>query len=216
MNLLPMTRIKTALEQIDLVKEKRSELDFGRIAVEPPRAMRKPPAMSRPTRRWCLPSRSAQIRARWPKSCAKIEGRSRRRRRIGRRPWLHQHQDRRLGYWQRLLASMISSGTSYGRSTMGEGRKVNVVRFSRDFHAFDLRAGHCRKRRRRRRAGQPLVLRRLRHHQGILHQRCRLADRRAGALRVPALSRGARRRSARSRPVSIRAITWCSRRVTGA
>ena len=30
-------RIKTALEQIDLVKEKRSELDFGRIAVEPPR-----------------------------------------------------------------------------------------------------------------------------------------------------------------------------------
>ena len=30
-------RIKTALEQIDLVKEKRSEVDFGRIAIEPPR-----------------------------------------------------------------------------------------------------------------------------------------------------------------------------------
>ena len=39
MNLFPdfEARIKTALEQIDLVKEKRSELDFGRIAVEPPR-----------------------------------------------------------------------------------------------------------------------------------------------------------------------------------
>ncbi len=30
-------RIKNALEQIDIVKEKRSELDFGRIGVEPPR-----------------------------------------------------------------------------------------------------------------------------------------------------------------------------------
>ena len=30
-------RIKNALDEIDLVREKRSELDFGRIAVEPPR-----------------------------------------------------------------------------------------------------------------------------------------------------------------------------------
>ena len=30
-------RIKNALEQIDIVREKRSELDFGRIGVEPPR-----------------------------------------------------------------------------------------------------------------------------------------------------------------------------------
>ena len=31
------TRIKNALETIDIVKEKRPELDFGRISVEPPR-----------------------------------------------------------------------------------------------------------------------------------------------------------------------------------
>ena len=30
-------RIKSALEQIDIVREKRSELDFGRVGVEPPR-----------------------------------------------------------------------------------------------------------------------------------------------------------------------------------
>src|SRR3546814_17269193 len=31
------TRIRNALETIDLIREKRAELDFGRIAVEPPR-----------------------------------------------------------------------------------------------------------------------------------------------------------------------------------
>src|SRR3546814_9074176 len=31
------TRIRNATETIDLIREKRAELDFGRIAVEPPR-----------------------------------------------------------------------------------------------------------------------------------------------------------------------------------
>ena len=46
----------------------------------------------------------------------------------------------------------------------------------------------------RRCAGESIGVRRLRRHPRILHQRCRRAGRRARALRIPALSRGARRR----------------------
>jgi arginyl-tRNA synthetase len=59
-------RIKTALEQIDLVKEKRSELDFGRIAVEPPRDPSHGDVATNAA--MVLAKPLGRIRARWPRS----------------------------------------------------------------------------------------------------------------------------------------------------
>lgn len=48
-----------------------------------------------------------------------------------------------VGYWQRLLAAMIGAGTDYGRSTLGEGRKVNVEYVSAN-PTGPMHVGHCR------------------------------------------------------------------------
>lgn len=134
-------RIKTALEQIDLVKEKRSELDFGRIAVEPPRD----------ATHGDVATNAAMVLAKPlgtnPRAFAEII--------IGK---LKEDPDvadvsvagpgfinikLSVGYWQRLLASMIGAGTDYGRSTLGTGRKVNVEYVSAN-PTGPMHVGHCR------------------------------------------------------------------------
>ncbi len=59
------TRIKGALQQLDLVKEKGAGLDFSRIVVEPPRAMRAT-ATLRPMPPWFWQSRWVRHRVIWP------------------------------------------------------------------------------------------------------------------------------------------------------
>jgi arginyl-tRNA synthetase len=134
-------RIKTALEQIDLVKEKRSELDFGRIAVEPPRdrAM----AMSRPMPRWCWqkplgtnpraladviiaklkedptsPTFRSPVRASSTSALA-------------------------VGYWQRLLAVDDRGRHRLRPLDARQGRKVNVEYVSAN-PTGPMHVGHCR------------------------------------------------------------------------
>lgn len=134
-------RIKNALEQLDLVKEKRSELDFGRIAVEPPRD----------ASHGDVATNAAMVLAKSlgtnPRALAEII--------IAK---LQEDTDvaevsvagpgfinirLSVGYWQRLLASMIQSGTGYGRSGLGQGKKVNVEYVSAN-PTGPMHVGHCR------------------------------------------------------------------------
>ena len=112
-------------------------------------------------------------------------------------------------FWQAHLATILAAGDDYGRSTVGAGRKVNVEYVSANPTGPDA----CRplpRRGGRRCAGQSARLRRLRRHQGILHQRRRRADRRARrARRSCATARRWARRSARSRRASIPATISC-------
>ncbi|QRM42090.1 arginine--tRNA ligase [Rhizobium sp. BG4] len=134
-------RIKTALEQIDLVKEKRSELDFGRIAVEPPRDVTHGDVATNAAMVLAKPLGTN------PRAFAEII--------LGK---LNEDPDvaevsvagpgfinikLSVGYWQRLLGSMIEAGTDYGRSTLGGGRKVNVEYVSAN-PTGPMHVGHCR------------------------------------------------------------------------
>ena len=135
------TRIKNALEQIDLIKEKRSSLDFGRIIVEPPRDPSHGDAATN----------AAMVLAKAlgtnPRALAEVIGEK-----------LKEDADidevtvagpgfinirLSTGYWQRLLATMISEGTDFGRSTLGKGRKVNVEYVSAN-PTGPMHVGHCR------------------------------------------------------------------------
>jgi arginyl-tRNA synthetase len=134
-------RIKTALEQIDLVKEKRSELDFGRIAIEPPRdpshgdvATNAAMVLAKPL--GTNPRALADIIAAKLKEDPDVADVS-----VAGPGFINLKIA--VGYWQRLLASMIESGTDYGRSTLGSGRKVNVEYVSAN-PTGPMHVGHCR------------------------------------------------------------------------
>ncbi len=134
-------RIKSALEQIDLVKEKRSELDFGRIAVEPPRdashgdvATNAAMVLAKPL--GTNPRALAEIITEKLKEDPDVAEVS-----VAGPGFINIRIA--VGYWQRLLASMITAGTDYGRSTMGEGRKVNVEYVSAN-PTGPMHVGHCR------------------------------------------------------------------------
>ncbi|PCK78817.1 arginine--tRNA ligase [Rhizobium sophoriradicis] len=134
-------RIKTALEQIDLVREKRSELDFGRITVEPPRdashgdvATNAAMVLAKPL--GSNPRALADVIIAKLKEDADVADVS-----VAGPGFINIRLA--VGYWQRLLASMIASGTDYGRSTLGEGRKVNVEYVSAN-PTGPMHVGHCR------------------------------------------------------------------------
>ncbi|SSC67626.1 arginine--tRNA ligase [Ciceribacter selenitireducens] len=135
------TRIKTALEQIDSIKEKRSSLDFGRIVVEPPRDPSHGDAATN----------AAMVLAKAlgtnPRALAEVIGDK-----------LKEDGDiaevsvagpgfinirLSTGYWQRLLATIITEGTDFGRSTLGKDRKVNVEYVSAN-PTGPMHVGHCR------------------------------------------------------------------------
>jgi arginyl-tRNA synthetase len=134
-------RIKTALEQIDLVKEKRSELDFGRIAVEPPRdvthgdvATNAAMVLAKPL--GTNPRAFAEIilgKLKEDPDVAEVS--------VAGPGFINIKLS--VGYWQRLLGSMIEAGTDYGRSTLGGGRKVNVEYVSAN-PTGPMHVGHCR------------------------------------------------------------------------
>lgn len=135
------TRIKNALEQIDCIKEKRSTLDFGRIVVEPPRDPSHGDAATN----------AAMVLAKAlgtnPRALAEVIGDK-----------LKEDGDiaevsvagpgfinirLSTGYWQRLLATIITEGTDFGRSTLGKDRKVNVEYVSAN-PTGPMHVGHCR------------------------------------------------------------------------
>lgn len=134
-------RIKTALEQIDLVKEKRSELDFGRITIEPPRdpshgdvATNAAMVLSKPL--GSNPRALADVIAAKLKEDADVAEVS-----VAGPGFINLKLS--VGYWQRLLASMITAGTDYGRSALGVGKKVNVEYVSAN-PTGPMHVGHCR------------------------------------------------------------------------
>ncbi|MGR9496800.1 arginine--tRNA ligase [Rhizobium leguminosarum] len=134
-------RIKTALEQIDLVREKRSELDFGRITVEPPRdashgdvATNAAMVLAKPL--GTNPRALADVIIAKLKEDADVADVS-----VAGPGFINIRLA--VGYWQRLLASMIGDGTDYGRSTLGKGKKVNVEYVSAN-PTGPMHVGHCR------------------------------------------------------------------------
>ncbi|ASS53184.1 arginine--tRNA ligase [Rhizobium leguminosarum bv. trifolii] len=134
-------RIKTALEQIDLVREKRSELDFGRITVEPPRdashgdvATNAAMVLAKPL--GTNPRALADVIIAKLKEDADVADVS-----VAGPGFINIRLA--VGYWQRLLASMIGAGTDYGRSTLGKGKKVNVEYVSAN-PTGPMHVGHCR------------------------------------------------------------------------
>ncbi|MBD9445719.1 MULTISPECIES: arginine--tRNA ligase [unclassified Rhizobium] len=134
-------RIKTALEQIDLVKEKRSEVDFGRIAIEPPRdpshgdvATNAAMVLAKPL--GTNPRALAEIITEKLKEDADVADVS-----VAGPGFINIRLS--VGYWQRLLASMIEAGTDYGRSTIGAGKRVNVEYVSAN-PTGPMHVGHCR------------------------------------------------------------------------
>lgn len=134
-------RIKAALDEIEAVREKRDSLDFSRIVVEPPRDASHGDAATN----------AAMVLAKGmgmnPRALADLIGEK-----------LKQDADiadvnvagpgfinirLSVAYWQRLLAVMIREGTSFGRSAVGTGHKVNVEYVSAN-PTGPMHVGHCR------------------------------------------------------------------------
>ncbi len=135
------TRIKNALETIDLVKAHRDTVDFGRITVESPRD---PSHGDVATNAAMVLAKSLGTN---PRALAELIV-----------PALEQDADVdsvnvagpgfinirvSVAYWQRLLAGMIEQGVDYGRSTVGTGKKINVEYVSAN-PTGPMHVGHCR------------------------------------------------------------------------
>lgn len=134
-------RIKNALESLDLVKEKRSDVSFDRIIVEPPRdashgdaATNAAMVLAKPL--GTNPRALADLLGEKLKEDADVAEVS-----VAGPGFLNIRLS--VGYWQRLLASMIAAGEDYGRSKVGEGRKVNVEYVSAN-PTGPMHVGHCR------------------------------------------------------------------------
>jgi arginyl-tRNA synthetase len=134
-------RIKNALETIDIIKEKRGEVDFGRLTVEPPRdqshgdvATNAAMVLAKPlgtNPRALADLISAALRNDPDVSEVSVAGPG--------------FINIRLStvYWQRILGSMIEAGTDYGRSAVGAGKKTNVEYVSAN-PTGPMHVGHCR------------------------------------------------------------------------
>jgi arginyl-tRNA synthetase len=135
------TRIKAALEEIEIVRGKRDALDFSRIVVEPPRDASHGDAATN----------AAMVLAKGmgmnPRALAEVIGEK-----------LKQDPDvaevgvagpgfinirLSVAYWQRLLAVMVRQGQDFGRSSVGAGHKVNVEYVSAN-PTGPMHVGHCR------------------------------------------------------------------------
>ncbi|MEI2300273.1 arginine--tRNA ligase [Ensifer sp. MJa1] len=134
-------RIKDILETLDSVREKRSELDFGRINVEPPRdpshgdvatnaamVLAKPLGMN--------PRALAELIVEKLKQDPEVTDVS-----VAGPGFINVRLS--VSYWQKLLSGMVGTGIDYGRSTVGGGRKVNVEYVSAN-PTGPMHVGHCR------------------------------------------------------------------------
>lgn len=134
-------RIKDILETLDSVREKRSELDFGRINVEPPRdpshgdvatnaamVLAKPLGMN--------PRALADLIVEKLRQDPEVTDVS-----VAGPGFINVRLS--VSYWQKLLTNMVRSGADYGRSTTGAGRRVNVEYVSAN-PTGPMHVGHCR------------------------------------------------------------------------
>ena len=134
-------RLKNALEDIDLIKEKRSEVDFGRVIVEPPRdpshgdaATNAAMVLAKPL--GTNPRALADIIAQKLKEDADIADVN-----VAGPGFINLRLSE--DYWRRLLVQMVEEGTDYGRSAVGKGLKVNVEYVSAN-PTGPMHVGHCR------------------------------------------------------------------------
>ncbi|MGI2032336.1 arginine--tRNA ligase [Rhizobium panacihumi] len=134
-------RIKAVLETLDIVKEKRAELDFGRITIEPPRdqthgdvATNAAMVLAKPL--GTNPRALAELIAEAMRSDADVSEVS-----VAGPGFINIRLS--TGYWQRVLGVMILQGTGYGRSTIGANKKVNVEFVSAN-PTGPMHVGHCR------------------------------------------------------------------------
>ncbi len=135
------TRIKGALQQLDLVKEKGAGLDFSRIVVEPPRDASHGDAATNAAMVLAKPLGTA------PRDLAVIIAE-----RLKQDPDVAEVTVAGPGfinirlsakYWQGFLADAIAAGVDFGRSKTGAGRKVNVEYVSAN-PTGPMHVGHCR------------------------------------------------------------------------
>lgn len=135
------SRIKDILETLESVREKRSELDFGRVNVEPPRdpshgdvatnaamVLAKPLGMN--------PRALAELIVEKLKQDPEVTDVS-----VAGPGFINVRLS--VSYWQKLLSDMARAGVDYGRSTLGGGRKVNVEYVSAN-PTGPMHVGHCR------------------------------------------------------------------------
>ncbi|MCX8997560.1 arginine--tRNA ligase [Rhizobiaceae bacterium BDR2-2] len=135
------TRIARALEEIDVVREKRDALDFSRVAVEPPRdpahgdvATNAAMVLSKPL--GLNPRALGEIIADKLKQDPEVDDVN-----VAGPGFINVRLS--VGYWQRLLRTIVTEGEDYGRSSVGAGRKVNVEYVSAN-PTGPMHVGHCR------------------------------------------------------------------------
>ncbi|HEV7310699.1 arginine--tRNA ligase [Ensifer sp.] len=135
------SRIKDILETLESVREKRSELDFGRVNVEPPRdpshgdvatnaamVLAKPLGMN--------PRALAELIVEKLKQDSEVVDVS-----VAGPGFINVRLS--VSYWQKILSAMVRTGVDYGRSAVGGGRKVNVEYVSAN-PTGPMHVGHCR------------------------------------------------------------------------
>jgi arginyl-tRNA synthetase len=134
-------RIKNALETLEIIRENRSAVDFGRLTVEPPRdqshgdvATNAAMVLAKPL--GTNPRALAEIIAEALRGDADISEVS-----VAGPGFINIRLS--TGYWQQMLAKMIAQGTDYGRSDVGAGRKANVEYVSAN-PTGPMHVGHCR------------------------------------------------------------------------
>ncbi|UDF29674.1 UNVERIFIED_ORG: arginine--tRNA ligase [Roseateles sp. XES5] len=134
-------RIKNVLEGLEVVREKRAELDFGRISVEPPRdashgdvATNAAMVLAKPL--GLNPRALADLIVAELKNDPEVSEVS-----VAGPGFINVRLA--VPYWQKLLAAMVEAGTDYGRGSLGAGRKVNVEYVSAN-PTGPMHVGHCR------------------------------------------------------------------------
>ena len=134
-------RIKNVLEGLEMVREKRAEVDFGRVSVEPPRdqshgdvATNAAMVLAKPlglNPRALADLIVAELRKDPEVADVGVAGPGFINVRLS------------VAYWQKLLAAVVTAGTAYGRGSLGAGRKVNVEYVSAN-PTGPMHVGHCR------------------------------------------------------------------------
>ena len=134
-------RVKAVLEQLESVKSVRETLDFSRIGVEPPRdashgdiATNAAMVLAKPL--GTNPRALAELIIAVLKTDPDISEVS-----VAGPGFINIRLS--VGYWQKLLVSMVEDGEDYGRNGIGQGRKVNVEYVSAN-PTGPMHVGHCR------------------------------------------------------------------------
>jgi arginyl-tRNA synthetase len=134
-------RIKKAVQAPDSVKQKSEAIDFGRLAVEPPRDpahgdISTNAAMVLSKQLGMNPRALAEQIATQFSGDADVAETS-----VAGPGFLNFRLT--PAFWQRLVTDIISKGVEFGRSNLGEGLKVNVEYVSAN-PTGPMHVGHCR------------------------------------------------------------------------